>query len=206
MDTFEEPESTREEILAAAYRALSVYGYADLTMERIGEEFDKSVSLVYHHYDGKDDLLLACLEFMLADYRADTGDGAPSDPRAAMEKLCDRLVLTDAPPEGERFVRALTELRGQASHNEAYREYFTRSDQFFQDRIETVVETGVKQGVFRAVDPERTAGMIHTVLSGAVFRYATTDDDGWSPAIREELRAYNERTLYVDAGGPDERA
>jgi len=198
MDTFEDPESTREEILAAAYRALRAYGYAELTMERIGEEFDKSVSLVYHHYDGKDDLLLACLEFMLADYRADTDDGAPSDPRAAMETLCDRLVLTDAPPDDERFVRALTELRGQAPHDDAYREYFTRSDRFFQDRIEAIVEAGVEQGAFRAVDPERTAGMIHTVLSGAFFRYTTADDDGWVPAVREELRAYNERTLYVD--------
>jgi AcrR family transcriptional regulator len=196
MDVFEDPKSTREEILAAAYRALCEHGYADLTMERIGEEFDKSVSLVYHHYDGKDDLLLACLEFMLENYRADTDAGPPADPREAMEVVCDRLLLVDAPAEVQQFVRALVELRGQAPHNEAYRDYFTRSDQFFQARIETIIETGVEQGVFRAVDPERTAGMIHTVLSGAFFRYATSVDDAWLADLREELRAYNERTLY----------
>ncbi len=198
MDAFEDPESTREEILAAAYRALCAHGYADLTMERIGEEFEKSVSLVYHHYDGKDDLLLACLEFMLENYRADTETGPPSDPRAELERVCDRLVLTDAPAEAQRFIRALVELRGQAPHNGAYRDYFTRSDGVLQDRIETIVEAGVADGTFREVDPERTAAMIHTVLSGAFFRYATAEDGEWIPAAREELRTYNERTLYAD--------
>jgi AcrR family transcriptional regulator len=196
MDVFEDPDSTREEILAAAYRALCKHGYADLTMERIGEEFEKSVSLVYHHYDGKDDLLLACLEFMLENYRADTDAPRSSDPREAMETVCDRVLLADAPPEARQFVRALVELRGQAPHNAAYRDYFTRSDRFFQDRIETIVETGIERGVFRDVDPERTAGMIHTVLSGAFFRYATSADDAWLDDVREELRTYVERTLY----------
>ncbi|MFO7925080.1 MAG: TetR/AcrR family transcriptional regulator [Halobacteriota archaeon] len=202
MDIFEDPQSTREEILAAAYRALCAHGYADLTMERIGEEFEKSVSLVYHHYDGKDDLLLACLEFMLENYRVDTDTGPPSDPSAAMEAVCDRLLLVDAPPDVQQFVRALIELRGQAPHNRAYRDYFTRSDAFFQDRIETIVETGVEQGVFRDADPERTAGMIHTVLSGAFFRYATVEGDDWLADVREELRRYTEQTLYL----PDDDA
>ena len=117
MDAFEDPDSTREEILAAAYRALCAHGYADLTVDRIGDEFEKSVSLIYHHYDGKYDLLLACLEFMLEDYRADTDAGPPADPRGALECLCDWLLFADSPPEDRQFVRALVELRGQAPHN-----------------------------------------------------------------------------------------
>ena len=196
MDVFEDPGSTREAILAAAYRTLCKHGYADLTVERIGEEFDKSVSLVYHHYDGKDELLLACLEFMLDEYRAETGTGPPAAPREAMAAFCDRLVVVDAPPEDRQFVRALTELRGQAPHNEAYRDYFTRSDRFFRTRIETIIQAGIEQGVFRDVDPERTAGMIHMILAGGFFKYATSDGDEWLSDLREELREYNERTLY----------
>lgn len=66
---------------------------------------------MYHHYDGKDDLLLACLEFMLDSYRQETY-GRPDDPRTQLGELCDQLVLTDAPPEGQQFVSALIELRG----------------------------------------------------------------------------------------------
>ncbi len=198
MEFFEAPETTREQILAAAYRALCVHGYADLTMERIGEEFEKSVSLVYHHYDGKDDLLLACLEFMLENYREETETGPPENPQNALEELCDELLLADAPSDAQQFVRALIELRGQAPHNEAYREYFTRSDRFFRARIATIVRTGVEQGAFREADPERAAEMIHTVFLGTLFRYATTESDEWISAVREELRAYTRRRLYVD--------
>lgn len=204
MDIFEDPDSTREEILAAAYRALCAHGYADLTIDRIGDEFEKSVSLIYHHYDGKDDLLLACLEFMLEHYRADADAESPSDPRAELECLCDSLLFADASPGDQQFVRALIELRGQAPHNAAYRDYFTRSDRFFQERIETILETGIERGVFREVDPERTGQMIHTILSGALFRYATADDDEWLPPLREELRAYNERVLYDRTRAADE--
>lgn len=42
--------------------------------------------------------------------------------------------------------------------------------------------------------------MIRTVFLGALFRYATSDDDGWIENIREELQTYNERTLYRQRG------
>lgn len=38
----EEPQTTREEILRATYRTLCEYGYADLTVQRIGAHFEKS--------------------------------------------------------------------------------------------------------------------------------------------------------------------
>ncbi len=198
MKFFQSPETTREEILAAAYRALCTHGYADLTMERIGAKFDKSVSLVYHHYDGKDDLLLECLEFMLEEYRAETESGPPEDPRQAIEEFCDQLLLSDAPPEAQQFVHALIELRGQAPHNDAYRDYFTRSDRVFQARIERIIETGIEAGVFQDVDPERTAKMIQTIFLGGLFQYATANHDEWLPAFRDELQAYLERDLYTD--------
>jgi AcrR family transcriptional regulator len=198
MDVFESPDSTREEILAAAYRALCTHGYAELTMERIGEEFEKSVSLVYHHYDGKDDLLLACLEFMLERYQEETEAGRPDDPRAALEQFCDRVSVPDAPPEGRQFVRALVELQGQAPHTPAYRDYFTRSDRFFRRRLSTIIEAGTEDGTFREVDPERTAELLHTVLSGAFLRYATTEGEEWPGTLRAALRAHNERMLYAE--------
>lgn len=199
MDAFESPETTREEILAAAYRALCTHGYAELTVERIGEEFDKSVSLIYHHYSGKDELLLACLDFMLEQYATETGSDGISDPRAELEALCDRVTLADAPAEHREFMRSLAGLRGQATHDAAFREYFTRSDGFFRGQLTAIVEAGIETGAFRDVDVERTVAMIQTVFSGALFRYATSDDDEWLSAVRRELYAYLEERLYRPA-------
>lgn len=196
MNPFKNPETTREEILAAAYRALCRHGYAELTIERIGEEFEKSVSLIYHHYDGKDELLLACLDFMLERHETDTESEPGSNPQAELETLCEMLALADAPAEHRRFHRALAELRGQAPHNPAFREHFTRSDAFFRDRLVEIMDAGIEDGTFRDVDAERTAEMVLTIVSGAFFRYATSDSDAWLSAVREELRAYLDVRLY----------
>ncbi|OYR82216.1 TetR family transcriptional regulator, partial [Halorubrum ezzemoulense] len=69
-DPFAEPSDTRQAILGAAFRALCEHGYANVTIQRIGDEFDKSPSLVYHHYDGKDDLLIDLLGFLLDEFEA----------------------------------------------------------------------------------------------------------------------------------------
>lgn len=196
MELFEDPDSTREEILAAAYRSLCRHGYADLTIEKIGEEFDKSISLIYHHYDGKDELLLACLDFMLEQYRTETESDESADPRAELEALCDEGLFLDSSSEDREFIRSLVELRGQAPHNPAFREHFTRSDAFFRIQLLEIIEAGIEDGTFHDVDADRTAEMIHTLVSGAFFRYATASDDEWRPVLRKELQAYLETRLY----------
>jgi len=55
--------TAEEEIMEATYRALLRHGYADLSISRIADELDKSKAAIYYHYDTKDDLLVAFLEF-----------------------------------------------------------------------------------------------------------------------------------------------
>jgi AcrR family transcriptional regulator len=85
----DEPADTREAIMQATYRALRAHGYARLTIQRIGDEFPKSKSLLYHHYDGKDDLLLEFLSYML-DWR----ESLCAEPRLDVE-MCNINNLVD---------------------------------------------------------------------------------------------------------------
>ncbi|WP_096393262.1 TetR/AcrR family transcriptional regulator [Halorubrum trapanicum] len=167
-DPFAEPSDTRQAILGAAFRALCEHGYANVTIQRIGDEFDKSPSLVYHHYDGKDDLLIDLLGFLLDEFEASVADGAVADPsgadaaaaeedapemapeeafeRSAREQLdgyltaaVDPASLDDAYAPDERFVTVMTELRSQAASDEAYRDHFDRSDRVFGEYLERLV-------------------------------------------------------------------
>jgi AcrR family transcriptional regulator len=166
-DPFAEPSDTRQAILGAAFRALCEHGYASVTIQRIGDEFDKSPSLVYHHYDGKDDLLIDLLGFLLDEFEASIADGAAAEPsddgtetgddvpevapeeafdRSAREQLdgyltaaVDPASLDDAYAPDERFVTVMTELRSQAASDEAYRDHFDRSDRVFGEYLERLV-------------------------------------------------------------------
>jgi AcrR family transcriptional regulator len=195
-DLFESPDSTREEILAAAYRALCRHGYAPLTIEKIGAELDKSTSLVYHHYEGKDDLLLACLEFMLDQYETEFVETEVTDPRGTLEAAFDDFLDPEMPAERYDFVRALVELRGQAPHDERYREQFDRSDRLFEQRFAEIIEAGIESGQFSAVDADAVAAMLHTLFSGALINHATAEDERLT-ALRGEIDAYLEARLYA---------
>jgi AcrR family transcriptional regulator len=167
-DPFAEPSNTRQAILSAAFRALCEHGYASVTIQRIGDEFDKSPSLVYHHYDGKDDLLLDLLGFLLDEFEASVADGAVTEPsdgdtapagddvsemapeeafdRSAREQLdgyltaaVDPASLDDPYAPDERFVTVMTELRSQAASDEAFRDHFDRSDRVFGEYLERLV-------------------------------------------------------------------
>ena len=167
-DPFAEPSDTRQAILGAAFRALCEHGYANVTIQRIGDEFDKSPSLVYHHYDGKDDLLIDLLGFLLDAFEASVADGPVTEPpgedaaaagedapemapeeafdRSAREQLdgyltaaVDPASLDDAYAPDERFVTVMTELRSQAASDEAYRDHFDRSDRVFGEYLERLV-------------------------------------------------------------------
>ena len=171
---FAEPSDTRQAILGAAFRALCEHGYANVTIKRIGDEFDKSPSLVYHHYDGKDELLIDLLEFLLAEFetsiageqRPKSGDSDsavdPSEPfdRSAREQLDGYLTATTDPESIDdeyapdaRFFTVMTELRSQAANNEAYRDHFDRSDRVFSEYLESIVrEAAVEVAAEDAAD------------------------------------------------------
>ena len=164
---FAEPSDTRQAILGAAFRALCEHGYANLTIKRIGDEFDKSPSLVYHHYDGKDELLIDLLEYLLNEFEASMADGTAADPsdgidttagegteipseaafdRSARDQLDGYLTaavdphsLDDEYAPDARFVTVMTELRSQAASDEAYRDHFDRSDRVFSEYLERLV-------------------------------------------------------------------
>lgn len=201
-DLFEDPVDTREEILAATYRALRTHGYADLTIQAIGEEFEKSPSLVYHHYDGKDDLVLALLEFLLDRFEQKLTEASIDDPRDAFEAFLEAVVESD-PGDGKRgFMRTLVLLRSQVSHDDAFREHFARSDRVFQEHLAAIVRKGIVSGEFEDVDPDRFSATLLTLFSGVFFRRATAleDEEDWLADVRAQVRDYFQENLYANEG------
>ncbi|ELZ40018.1 TetR family transcriptional regulator [Halorubrum californiense DSM 19288] len=187
-DPFAEPSDTRQAILGAAFRALCEHGYANVTIQRIGDEFDKSPSLVYHHYDGKDDLLIDLLGFLLDEFEASIADGPVTGPpagddvpevapeeafdRSAREQLDGYLTAAVAPASLDdeyapdaRFVTVMTELRSQAASEEAYRDHFDRSDRVFGEYLERLVREAAADVSGDGADP---AGDERTVAASAV--------------------------------------
>lgn len=189
-------DDTRAAIMRATYDALTSHGYANLTIQRIADEFEKSKSLLYHHYDGKDDLLVDFLRFMLEHWEAKAECRADEAPQARLEELLDRVAAVELDEETAAFTAAMEELRGQAPHDVAYREQFSEHDRALRERFADIIAEGIDDGAFHAVDPETVAEFLLTTVNGIRIQRVTRDDDGGVAAARAELEEYLEARLY----------
>lgn len=188
-------DDTQTAMMQATYDALCKHGYADLTIQRIGDEFPKSKSLIYQHYDGKDELLVEFLAYMLDHFEADIPRDDSTDAHDRLRTVIDHILAPTIDEERYEFTSAMIELRGQAPHDEAFRDQFTENDRVFRARFEEIIRTGIDQGVFREVDPERVAEFVLTTIHGVMLQRVTTDEEVDIRAVRHELKAYLDARL-----------
>jgi AcrR family transcriptional regulator len=182
----------------ATYRALCRHGYHDTTIQHIADEFEKSKSLLYYHYEDKHELLTDFLRHLLDDLADRLAvDGA--DPYDDLLTLVDRLVPVPMDDEDARFRRVVLEIRAAAPHDETHRELVRRSDSIIRSAFADVIRRGVEAERFDpAVDPEEAAEFVHTALLGTMIRGVTLDDPETVARTRATLVTYLDRYLLVE--------
>jgi AcrR family transcriptional regulator len=194
----EDVDETTAAIMEAVYRALSRNGYPATTMSEIAAEFEKSKSLLYYHYDGKDELLndffAHLCEHLEATLLEEAGDDDPSE---QLRSLIDRLLPAEMDDESLRFRRAFFEIRSQAPHNQAYHDQIERSDEIVLDALTETVRRGVDEGRFVDVDPEREAELLFSTIYGIMERGVTLEDRALIERNRAALYDRIERWLLA---------
>ncbi|WP_435102190.1 TetR/AcrR family transcriptional regulator [Halarchaeum sp. P4] len=194
---------TREAIMEATFRALSKHGYTDLRVRDIGEEFEKSRTLIHYHFDGKHDLISAFLEYLVEQYE-DQPAVEVTDPWDALEVRIEQCLLgPDLGTEFDHWERMTVyhELFSQAQHNERHRDVFNEHYEVLRGNISEVLQEGIEQGAFRDVDVEDVAQLITDVIHAARARKISLGHDD---APEQALRAVDEfvlPTLEPEDGG-----
>jgi len=176
---------TPEAIVEATYRALCRHGYADLTMQGIADESDKSKASLHYHFDTKEELLLAFLDHL---YESFTEAFATTEGDHAVDRLvtfvdeilCQSDMGRETPSASERsgaaatseeFQTALLEIKAQGPYVEAYREQLERVDEFVRGRVREIVADGIAEGTIREdVDPDDVAEFAATIVDGVNTR------------------------------------
>ncbi len=192
-----EPDGTEAALMRATYDALCEWGYADLTIQRIGDEFPKSKSLIYQHYNGKDELLRSLLTYLLDRFETQFPENVSSDPVECLLEILEYTVAPGGDTDRTKFRSAIIELRAQAAHDEAYRRHFSHSDQVFHSHLAGVIEAGIETGAFRAVDPEREGALLLSILNGAMLQRATTDRTDLIETVHDAVTNHVEDNLLA---------
>ena len=194
------PADTEEKIMWATYRALCDRGYADLTMQAIADEFDKSKGVIHYHYDTKDDLLVAFLEYLLDNFgrTVDAADeiAETADPADRLLELIDILLFGsekrrqgDTPFDHWDLVVAMLQIRSAAPYTAEFRRQLTTNNTTVAAMLVAIIDAGIERGQFRDVDPEPVAAMIISAIAGARIYQVTLERDDRTELTRTCLEA-----------------
>lgn len=175
--------------MTATYEALCEHGYTDLTAQNIADRTDKSKSLLFYHYDSKEDLVADFIEYLLErfDERVEaTRDRPPVERLAA---FVDWFLYRPDDDERTSFHTAMLELRTQAPYNERYREQLRKSDDRLRATLEEILETGIETGDFRDHDATEMAALLIAAFDGARIRQLTVGRDAYLEQVRSAAAA-----------------
>lgn len=174
---------SKGQIMDATYKALSKHGYADLSIEKIAEEFEKGKSLIYYHYSDKQELMVSFLDFMVEKMEEETGKFEDLEPEEKLDKMLEEGLAIDD-PEMKEFRKAMMEMQAQTPHNPEFAEKFQQINDLLQKRFEKVLkENNVEK-------PEIKTEIIISTIEGLSNRSISQENTKNLEKMKEEIKRY----------------
>jgi AcrR family transcriptional regulator len=189
-------EVRREEILAATVEQMRRLGMAQTRAQDVAQALGVSTGLLFYHFDSKDKLLAAALEYA-AERDLARLDRALARGRTPLERL--RRVVAAYGPTGSASGWTLwIDAWSTALRHPPIRRTLRRLDDRWQESLCTAIRDGVEAGDFSCEDPAAVAVRIGAQLDGltvATVVYRTVS----RPQLRRWIRAAVADELGLDA-------
>jgi AcrR family transcriptional regulator len=189
-------DDTATEILEATYRALCQHGYANLTLEDIADEADRSKASIHYYYDSKENLFIEFLEFLYELYTARLPSIDGGAPREQLSALLQAVLTDEDAAPGQEIRTALLEVKAQAPYNDAIQTRLSNFDEVLFERLRDIIAVGVESDDFNTtVEPAVAADFLVTAITGAHTRRVTVDHS--SEQLYEAITRYVEIHLLA---------
>jgi AcrR family transcriptional regulator len=181
---------SKEAIIRGTYETLCEHGYADLTMANIAAEAGVSKSLLHYHFDTKQQLLAAYLEYARG-WHEDRIAEVKAENETALDQL-DAILdsFLDEPEEGHTYNRGYLQLRVQAVHNEELRAHCKARRELIVEELATILAQGMQSGTIREDDPDRLARNLYTFMDGARIQQVVQGTDANPETVKQDAFDY----------------
>lgn len=163
---------SEEEIMDAVSKALRKHGYSDMSIQKIADEFPKSKSLLYHHYEGKDEILLEFIDRTLEEFEENCVRDKERNPE---EEIKEKAFIGFN--QDRDLAKAMTEIRAQAIRDQRYRKRFKKLSEIYRDNIEDIIQEGKNKGIFDSeIDEKRVSDHLNALNNEAMFRESLNEE------------------------------
>ncbi|MGB6968046.1 MAG: TetR/AcrR family transcriptional regulator [Methyloceanibacter sp.] len=185
-----------DEFLSTALDLFAERNFASVTIKDIAQALGVNTALIYYYFDSKTDLFRATIEhavgraFENVRALADKSADPPSIIAAWLENHVHKYA------EIHRFVKIALDFRGA---HEGDPKIAAAIEGFYDEErklLSKIIRQGIKQGLFKPVDPSRMAQFISTYLDGCMVRSVILSDFDLEAAVRELHRRVLEMLGY----------
>jgi AcrR family transcriptional regulator len=185
-----------DKFLATALNLFAERNFASVTIKDIAKALDVNTALLYYYFDSKTDLFRATIEQAVAhafEHVRSVVDQS-DDPAKVIAAWLESHVNKFA--EIHRFVKIALDFR---SAHACDPDIAIAIERFYEEErklLSKVIRDGIKQGLFKSVDPSRLAQFISTYLDGCMVRSVIAPDFDLEGAVDDLHRRILEMLGY----------
>lgn len=193
-------EGRRAELIRVAYRVMARDGVHRVPLQQISTEAGVSKGLLIYHFQTKDGLVLAALEWVLesTEARIRSHLAESEDPISAISKVVDAVWVG---PEANRdFFRFYLDGVEHQSRSPEFDEFADRGRSIMNAFYREVIVAGVEAGVLDVGDPTVAAIQMRAVIEGMFLQWLQTSD--WR-TNHQEYKDHCRRSLLRVLGATD---
>ena len=178
-------EDRRQQILEAALQRFAENGYDKTSMDDIVRLSGLSKGTLYWYFKSKQELYAGVLTMVMEGYaeafeavlESTTGQNAEARLRAVIAQTIHDV--SDNP----QFTALITDFFTQAWQLEFIQGAFTQFYQIFMGQLATIIQQGIDEDLFHAVDPMQTASAFVGSLDGIMLQTLLAHDWKITPVI-----------------------
>jgi AcrR family transcriptional regulator len=179
----------RATMIRAAYKVMARDGVHRVPLQQIATEAGVSKGLLLYHFQTKDGLVLAALEWVLeaTEGRIRRRLAESKDPARAISDVIDAIWVD---PEANRdFFRFYLDGVEHQARSPEFDEFAEKGQSIMNAFYRELIVAGVDEGVLRVDDPTVAAIQMRAVIEGMFLQWLQTSD--WRanhPRYREHCR------------------
>ena len=176
-----EKENRKEKIFAAAASCFTEFGYFKTSMEMVSNKTGMTLRGLYYHFKSKDDLFLQLFQYMNSKYYSQIKDEA-ENVKGPEEKLqMYARIASKVLKENEEFLKICQEFLAIGTRKPEIRKVMTSFYSTQVDQVKSIVEEGIRSGMFIKTDAEKVARAIVLITMG-VFNFHFSLNSDFDPA------------------------
>lgn len=161
-------EVRREQLIRATVKCIAGNGLSGVTMARVTSEAGLSLGIANLHFESKEKLLLATLEYVTSEYnQGQSGILANRDYPSIRHKI-DALLSFDFSPEimDKAKLAVWFAFLGEAKSRPTYQEICGRQDSQAERLLTTLFEEAIAEGGYEQVDANILAAGYISLVDG----------------------------------------